>query len=242
VHSYPQSPQVVVLGQQSELDLSTIHDRAHYVFGEAWNGTLAVVLPARDEHDRGFQTITAAQWEATTKADGVWYTKTTPGNVLVMPSADCATVVGWQPNTKRLCLVHGGRPALTPHGTCQCQTILSRLVNVFGYRACQTVDDVLFTVTPCISAAQFPHDFHATARALIDPFRELHRMCPKYQTVSDDGRDALDLRAMIRLQLEQWYQVPRKNIRTHEACTYTHKALASRRGGDQSHNLTMVLF
>lgn len=237
-----QPPRVVVCGQQSACDTATINNLARYAFGEAWNGELAVILPARNETDRGFQTICCAEWGERSKADGAWYTQERRGRVLAMPTADCATVVGWQPLTKRICLVHAGRPALTPHDTCQCQTVLSRMANTFGYRTGQTIDDVLFAVTPCISARHFPHHFHAKARALIDPFRPLHEACPEYQTLSADDRDALDLRAMIRLQLERWYQVPPAHIQTHGACTVTHPSLSSRRGGDSTNNLTLVLF
>lgn len=239
---HTQAPQVVVLGQQADYDMATVSDLARFTFGEAWNGDLAVILPARNEDDRGFQTIICAQWGEQSKADGAWYTRTRPGSVLAMPTADCATVIGWQPHRERVCLVHAGRPALTPHGNCQCQTVVSRLANVFGYRTTQAMTDVHFTVTPHIGAAHFRHDFHDEARRLVDPFRPLHACQPEYQVLSEDGQDRLDVGGLIRLQLERWYSVPPAHISPSAHCTYNDPALASRRAKDTTHNLTLVRF
>lgn len=241
-HQHPSPPRVVMFGHQTDDDLATLGKLARYAFGEAWNGTLSVILPARNETDHGFQSIVTAAWQTRIKADGVWYTRQRPGNVLAMPTADCPTIIGWQPEAERLCLAHGGRPALTPHGCCQCQTVLSRMANTFGYRIDQPMADVLFAVTPCISAPHFRHDFHAEARALVDPFRAMHETWPEYGVIADEQQDTLDLRAVVQLQLERWYRVPSAHIITHDACTVTDSALASRRAGDQAHNLTLVLF
>ena len=116
------------------------------------------------------------------------------------------------------------------------------MANTFGCRIDQPMADVLFAVTPCISATHFRHDFHAEARALVDPFRVMHENWPEYNVIADDDQDTLDLRAVTRLQLEQWYRVPSTHINTHDACTVTEPALVSRRAGDQTHNLTLVLF
>jgi copper oxidase (laccase) domain-containing protein len=236
------APRVETIGIETAHDHTTVFNLARYCFGENGTGKSCIVLPARDINGHGYQELYPAQWNKYVYADGVWYTKMETGNVLAMPTADCPVVVGWQPRTMRIALAHCGRPALTPVSATKFQNVLSAMMRVFACQRSHAVEDVLFTVTPCVSQRHFSHHFHDEARSLIDPFRSWHKKYPKYGTISDDGQDSLSLRGVIRLQLEQRYLVPPTHITVNNTCTYDHDALVSRRKNETGTNLTLVLY
>ena len=193
------------------------------------------LIVASDQHQEGFQLTKVADYQEFVRGDGVILSE--PGSAALIQVADCAVCVLYSPVTKRVAVIHCGRPALTPFcksdcGPCDWTVLEGALKQV---SAGATPESVEVLVLGNICGACFKHD-HEDAKPLIEPFLSLP---PK--VFDDHETKSLNLYEVIKHRLV-WGGVPQEHIRHVGPCTFETAALSSHRRGDKDRNTIAVVW
>lgn len=218
--------------------MSVLHGKIKDVFG----GTdpkepCCVLQPAAKHGESGFGVITSANPLKTEMqplaADG-FFIPYGHRCTVVAQVADCAPAVLYLRGTGTL-LLHCSRAALSPRDSAF-SNILTDASRELQLHQGRNAPDVQVWIGPHISAPYFVHQLPQD-RDLIKPYERLHKKYPRLQILryNDKGTEVyLDLETVLKFYLCQKLQIPPKNIRWQNPCTFASNDLASYRQRTQA--------
>lgn len=164
-------------------------------------GKVCLVKFASSQKDPGFSQIALpvfgqqASDDFDIYADGVILTK--PRTSVVVQTADCFTVVMYEAYSKKLFVLHAGRPSTTPQNKPgrKIQNIVTQAYELLTYLVTNPKVEVYITGGICGNC--FTHD-HPSAEKFITPFDQFGDLA-----FTDRATGALDLQSVITTQLHE---------------------------------------
>ena len=201
---------------------------------------ICVMVPASGQSAVHFQKMLPAygttRLDDRTWADAVWTQD--PMTAIILPTADCQSVVIKNLVTGMLVVAHGGKPAMTPGH------IVPRsdwnILDLCIVKAIENADptNLQIYVTGAISGDNYRHDDQAGQQA-IKPFLQMYG---KDVFVGDPAEGCLDLFSVTKHVAER-HSIPLDQVTSDGSCTFTHPNLTSYRKNDQpqKRNITIVV-
>lgn len=207
----------------------------------AHRNKVCVLVPAAGSTSDHFQRLLPAANTPRLKdrlwADAAWTTD--PGIAIVVPTADCQTVVIKNLITGMMLVAHGGKPAMTPGHLDK--DARWNIVDLCISKASEHSDpsNLMVYVSGAISGTNYWHE-DPEARPSMEPF---HNLYGNEVFVDNPDHGRLDLFSVTRMVARRW-RIPESNIVSDGLCTYKHSTLASFRcstKSDKERNITIAV-
>lgn len=207
----------------------------------AHRNKVCVLVPASGHGSDHFQKLVSASGTKTIEdriwADAAWTTD--PHTAIVVPTADCQTIVVKNLATGMLVVAHGGKPAMTP-GHLR-EGVGWNIVDLCIAKAAENSDpgNLMIYVSGTIRGYNYWHE-KPGARPSMEPFLDFYG---EEVFFGDPNNGRLDLFSVTQTVARRW-RVPKGNVASDGLCTFDHPALASFRcpsKSDEERNIDIAV-
>ena len=222
-----------LLGNRPHFSRDTRHAREAALLMGARHNSICIINVPSDKNGAGHKTIQNASFDASIASDGALLLQC--GSAAALQTADCPTLILCDTITNNVAIAHAGRPALSP--PIECATCSFSVVDAAFNRLMpdkNRAGDVKAFIVGSICGHCFVHE-NPDSEEFVRPFDHFGE-----QVFTDRSRGALDLVAVIKLQLK-YHGVLEENIMHDHLCTMENNWLASRRGGRYEKRNTIVV-